>query len=301
MMVRLHYTVCRRFGAALPPRPWREAVHCAHLRIRQLAQPKNADVRNVGTVKSGTKRTATVAVKKQRTASVTKCLVCMVTVRRRFPVPLPSRQFEIFSLCLAQTAPTLIGAGVKSTFSAWRAPRAVTHSTLIFPLGPPPQKTDLRHRTRAQTRRSGRHLELLQDLSGLRFDPSSLSSPSQLPCQSSPSTQVTPVTTPLDSMVRRMAPVWIDLMDLLVPVLPDPERSFGPSEARNHLRLRAPVSSPAHYRSSDGRPDAIFGDLKQVPAVEGGYGMRCDIDRAHRFPMSGSSALSLSPDANQTF
>ena len=35
----------------------------------------------------------------------------------------------------------------------------------------------------------------------------SLSSPSQVPCHSSPSTQVTPVTKRLDSMVRRMAPV----------------------------------------------------------------------------------------------
>src|SRR5205823_14086671 len=35
----------------------------------------------------------------------------------------------------------------------------------------------------------------------------SLSSPSQVPCQSSPSTQVTPVTKRLDSMVRRIAPV----------------------------------------------------------------------------------------------
>jgi hypothetical protein len=37
---------------------------------------------------------------------------------------------------------------------------------------------------------------------------SSLSSPSQVACQSSPSTQVTPVTKRLDSMVRRTAPVW---------------------------------------------------------------------------------------------
>src|SRR5260370_466678 len=35
----------------------------------------------------------------------------------------------------------------------------------------------------------------------------SLSSPSQVACQSSPSTQVTPVTKRLDSMVRRIAPV----------------------------------------------------------------------------------------------
>src|SRR4029077_6276489 len=36
----------------------------------------------------------------------------------------------------------------------------------------------------------------------------SLSSPSQVPCQRSPSIQVTPVTKRLDSMVRRIAPVW---------------------------------------------------------------------------------------------
>src|SRR5579863_427907 len=36
---------------------------------------------------------------------------------------------------------------------------------------------------------------------------SSLSSPSQVPCQSSPFTQVTPVTKRFDSRVRRIAPV----------------------------------------------------------------------------------------------
>ncbi len=36
---------------------------------------------------------------------------------------------------------------------------------------------------------------------------SSLSSPSQVPCHSSPSTQVTPVTKRSDSIVRRMAPL----------------------------------------------------------------------------------------------
>ena len=111
----------------------------------------------------------------------------------------------------------------------------------------------------------------------------SLSSPSQVPCQSSPSTQVTPVTKRLDSMVRRIAPVCgIDLMDLAVPILAHPERPFGPGE---------PGVAAAAGRRDRGEHaaglridllDAILGDLKQVLAVEGRSGMRGDIDRAQR-------------------
>ena len=71
------------------------------------------------------------------------------------------------------------------------------------------RRTDRRHRTRAPTRR--RRAASRASPAPLPFaDRSrrrSLSSPSQVPCQSSPSTQVTPVTKRLDSMVRRIAPV----------------------------------------------------------------------------------------------
>src|ERR1039458_8188695 len=98
----------------------------------------------------------------------------------------------------------------------------------------------------------------------------SLSSPSQVPCQSSPSIQVTPVTKRLDSIVRRIAPVWgIDLMDLPTPILPHPERPFGPREPR--------VTAAARRRDRGEHPtgiridllDAILGQPIQMLAVEG--------------------------------
>ena len=84
-------------------------------------------------------------------------------------------------------------------------------------------------------------------------------------------------------------------MDLPLPILPHPQRSFGPREPR--------VITAAGRR--DGREhtaglgidllDAILGDLKQVLAVEGRSGMRGDINRG--------ATSSRSPElisANQT-
>ena len=71
------------------------------------------------------------------------------------------------------------------------------------------RRTGRRHRTRAPRRRlraACRAAPGPRPFAG-SIRRRSLSSPSQVPCQSSPSTQVTPVTTRLDSMVRRMAPV----------------------------------------------------------------------------------------------
>ena len=82
-------------------------------------------------------------------------------------------------------------------------------------------------------------------------------------------------------------------MDLPVPILPDPERPFGPGEPR--------VAAAAGRRDRGEHAagvridllDAILGDLKQVLAVEGRSGMRGDIDRAQRLrrsPDRGRSA-----------
>src|SRR5215475_14479255 len=55
---------------------------------------------------------------------------------------------------------------------------------------------------------SARHVECLQDLSCSRIDSPQIAFVIfQVPCQSSPSTQVTPVTKRFDSIVRRIAPV----------------------------------------------------------------------------------------------
>ena len=109
----------------------------------------------------------------------------------------------------------------------------------------------------------------------------SLASPSRVACQSSPSTQVTPVTKRFESMVRRIAPgLGIDLMDLALAILPDPQRAFGPRQPR--------VAAAAGRRDRREHPaglridllDAILGQLEQVPAVERGAGVRGDVDRA---------------------
>ena len=93
----------------------------------------------------------------------------------------------------------------------------------------------------------------------------------------------------------------IDLVDLAVAVLADPERAFGPGQAG--------IAAAAGRR--DGAEhlaglridllDAVLGDLEQVPAVERRARMRGDVDRrATIVPLSGSRALSRSPEANQT-
>ena len=57
---------------------------------------------------------------------------------------------------------------------------------------------------------SGWHVEAFENLTSSRIAIRlrSLSSPSQMACQSSLSIEVTPVTKRLDSIVRRTAPVW---------------------------------------------------------------------------------------------
>src|SRR5262249_61219154 len=86
----------------------------------------------------------------------------------------------------------------------------------------------------------------------------------------------------------------IDLMDLAIPVLPDPERPFGPREPR--------VTAAAGHRDGGERTaalridllDAISDDLKQVLAVEGRSCTRAgDVDRAQRRPARGIEGVQL--------
>ena len=112
-----------------------------------------------------------------------------------------------------------------------------------------------------------------------------LSSPSQAPRQSSPSTQLTPVTKRLVSMVRRIAPVsGIDPDEVAVAILRHPERPFRPGEPG----IAAAAGRPDGREHAAGLQidllDAILGDLKQVPAVEGRPRMRGDLDRAQHRP-----------------
>ena len=113
----------------------------------------------------------------------------------------------------------------------------------------------------------------------------SLSSPSQVPCHSSPSTQVTPVTKRLDSMVRRMAPVsgsiwWI----LRSRCSRRPRVSLGPGQARVAAVGGRRDGSDDLTRAWVDLLDSIVGAA--VLAVEGGAGVGSDGELAIRAPLS---------------
>jgi hypothetical protein len=79
---------------------------------------------------------------------------------------------------------------------------------------------------------------------------------------------------------KNRACLGIDLMDLPAPMLPHPERPFGPCEPR----VTAAAGRRDRREHTTGLRidllDAILGDLIQVLAVEGRACMRGDIDRA---------------------
>jgi hypothetical protein len=133
---------------------------------------------------------------------------------------------------------------------------------------------------------SGRHLEPLEDLSGLRIDSPQfalVTFPGAVPELS-----VDP-GDPGDEAVglnraKNLPCLGIDLMDLPVPILPHPERPFGPRQPR--------VTAAAGRRNRGEHTaglridllDAILGELKQILAVERRSCMRSDLDRAQRLP-----------------
>src|SRR6266446_5515780 len=133
---------------------------------------------------------------------------------------------------------------------------------------------------------SGRHLEPIHHLSRSRIDSSQIALvtfPGAVPEFS-----VDP-SDPGDEAVghdrvKDCPCVGIDLIDLAIPILSDPERPFGPREPR---------VTPAAGRGDRGEHtavlridllDPILGDLKQMLAVEGRSRMRGDIDRTQAFP-----------------
>src|SRR5262249_10698458 len=75
----------------------------------------------------------------------------------------------------------------------------------------------------------------------------------------------------------------IDLMDLPVPILPHPERPFGPRESRvTAAGCWDRGKHTAGFRID--LLDEIPGKLKQVPAVERRSCIRGDLNRAKRLP-----------------
>src|SRR5438093_3725156 len=82
-------------------------------------------------------------------------------------------------------------------------------TALTFPLFPPPQKNRSPPSDSSPETPTPGGISSLSRISPVRGSTrlKSLSSPSEVPCQSSPSIHVTPVTKRLDSIVRRIAPV----------------------------------------------------------------------------------------------
>src|SRR5262245_29200452 len=105
--------------------------------------------------------------------------------------------------------PLPLGRGAAYPFRLAPEPRLGRRTALTFPLLPPPQKNQSPPSDSSPDTPAPRGISSLSRTSPVRgsIRLTSLSSPSQVPCHSSPSTQVTPVTTRSESMVRRMAPV----------------------------------------------------------------------------------------------
>src|SRR5262245_7874445 len=131
---------------------------------------------------------------------------------------------------------------------------------------------------------SGRHLEPLQDLSRSRIDSSQIALvtfPGAVPELAVDPGDPGDEAVGLDG-AKNCPGLGIDLMDLPVPILPHPERPFGPREPR--------VAAAAGRGDRGEHPaglrvdllDAILGELIKVLAVEGRSCMPGDIDRAHR-------------------
>jgi hypothetical protein len=149
---------------------------------------------------------------------------------------------------------------------------------------------------------SGRHLEPLQNLSRARiYSPqiALVTFPGGVPQLSVDPGDPSDEAVGLDR-AKNLPCLGIDLIDLPVPILPHPERSFGPREPR--------VTAAAGRRDRGEHAaglrvdllDAIFGELKQVLAVEGRSCMRGNINRAQRLParrIEGNQLVSSSePD-----
>src|SRR5439155_20277022 len=80
---------------------------------------------------------------------------------------------------------------------------------------------------------------------------------------------------------QRLACLGVDLPDLALAVLPDPERTLGPGQPR------VTPAAGCRDRRQDlaGRRidlvDAVAGDLEEAPAVEGRPGIGGDVQGAH--------------------
>ena len=136
---------------------------------------------------------------------------------------------------------------------------------------------------------AGRHLELLQDLARSRIDPPQLALvafPGAVPQLAVDPGDAGDEAVGFDG-AQDLAGLGIDLMDLALAMLADPERPFGPG----HAGVAAVAGRRDRREHAAGLGidllDAVLGDLEQVPAVESRAGMGGDVDRAHRLAALG--------------
>src|SRR5665213_1191640 len=131
---------------------------------------------------------------------------------------------------------------------------------------------------------ASRHIEPLLNFAAVRIDPPQVALvafPGAVPELAIDPGHAGDDTVGFDG-AENFSGLGIDLMDFLAAVLADPERAFRPGEAgiaaiagrRNRRKHTAGVRIDL--------VDPVFGDLKQMPAVERRSGVRGDVDRAQR-------------------
>src|SRR5262249_12143624 len=124
------------------------------------------------------------------------------------------------------------------------------------------------------------HLELFEDFAGTRIDSPQIALvafPRRMPQLAVNPGHAGDKAVRIDRAKNR-AGFGIDLMDLPIAILPDPQRSFGPREPR--------ISAASGRRDRGDHAtglridllDSVLGELKQVLAVERGSGMRGHVD-----------------------
>jgi hypothetical protein len=77
---------------------------------------------------------------------------------------------------------------------------------------------------------------------------------------------------------KNRACLGINLIDLSIPILPDPQSTFGPRETR--VAATARRRDRREHAASFGIDlmDVILGDLKKMASIEGRSSMRSNID-----------------------
>src|SRR5207248_7067760 len=127
------------------------------------------------------------------------------------------------------------------------------------------------------------HVEALKNFSGFRIDSLQIALvafPGGVPQLSINPGHPSDETVGLDG-AKNGACLRINLIDLSVPVMPNPECPFGPGQPRVTTLARRGDGGKHSASLRIDFLDAILGDLKQVFAIESSSCMCRDIDRAH--------------------